>query len=774
MIARLASALMVLAGVAFATPASAHAVLLETSPATGAVLDTVPESLRITFNEPVNPTVLRLIDATGTATEIEDFARDGASIVIATPPVAEGTNVLSWRVVSADGHPIGGSVVFSIGTVTQAEIAAEEGDPLLRPLIWLTRVVLYLSLFIGVGGAFFAAWVVAPAQLPAGARRIVRTSIVAGLVAAPLAFAFQGADLLGEGPGALFWADAWAVAAESTYAATLIGAVVAFILALVSLPAGARSRWFALAAFIGVGVALSLSGHASRAPPQALSWLVVLLHTLGVAYWVGALTPLVFLLRDASRASLVPLQRFSASAPHALAPLIVAGALLIFIQVEAVSDLWTTDYGRVLAAKLAAVAALFVVAIVNRYSLTPLVTAMPREGGRALRRSIIVELVLVVLVFGIVAGWRFTPPPRTLDEVAPAAAAAPTPAPAPIVVPPAIARLEGNGIAADLTVTPGTAGEVVARLTQPSLDGVPIDPMEITLAFGNADLGVEPIEVDAARADSGTWATPPVTIPLPGTWTVELTVLVSDFDRRIVEGTIVIPDAANAAATQPTALADDGHGHEHTALPGINVNDAAQVYAVEGADAPSIAMAVRQADAGSFLLSFTLANFRFATPEDGTEAVPGVGHAHLFLNGQYVAEFLDTEYLLPLEPGVYDIFANLNALDHRAFMSGGRLVADRVALRVGAPVADDRVVHDVPIAIVDDPPTIRVRLGETVELRLMADEPQVVHLHGFDIETEVAPHSPVTVLFNADLAGRFVAEAHDVNESPVFFLEVLP
>src|SRR5690606_33633681 len=106
----------------------------------------------------------------------------------------------------------------------------------------------------------------------------------------------------------------------------------------------------------------------------------------------------------------------------------------------------------------------------------------------------------------------------------------------------------GNGIAADLTVSPGAAGEVMAVIALQGLDGAVIEPIEIGLAFANPDLGVEPFEIVAGRSADGAWATPSFTLPLPGTWTVEVTVLVSDFDRRIISGAIAIPDAATAAA----------------------------------------------------------------------------------------------------------------------------------------------------------------------------------------------------------------------------------
>src|SRR4029077_17557979 len=72
--------------------------------------------------------------------------------------------VLSWRVISSDGHPVGGSLLFSIGAPTpqpaaEADRGAERG---VLPPGGAAKVVLYAALFVGIGGAFFSAWIADP------------------------------------------------------------------------------------------------------------------------------------------------------------------------------------------------------------------------------------------------------------------------------------------------------------------------------------------------------------------------------------------------------------------------------------------------------------------------------------------------------------------------------------------------------------------------------------------------------------------------------------
>ena len=94
--------------------------------------------------------------------------------MIALPDdLPQGTQVVSYRVVSQDGHPVAGSLVFSIGAVTGAAPPAPAITPvvMLPVLIWLSRIGVYLGLFVGVGGVFFAAWIGWGAERRAGDHR---------------------------------------------------------------------------------------------------------------------------------------------------------------------------------------------------------------------------------------------------------------------------------------------------------------------------------------------------------------------------------------------------------------------------------------------------------------------------------------------------------------------------------------------------------------------------------------------------------------------------
>ncbi|VTU19651.1 hypothetical protein [Variovorax sp. RA8] len=73
--------------------------------------------------------------------------------------------------------------------------------------------------------------------------------------------------------------------------------------------------------------------------------------------------------------------------------------------------------------------------------------------------------------------------------------------------------------------------------------------------------------------------------------------------------------------------------------------------------------------------------------------------------------------------------------------------------------------------------TLKVQQGDQVQVRLSSDKPMVLHLHGYDIDTKVAPPAQALMTFKANLAGRFPVHEHREgagNHRAVLFIEVRP
>jgi copper transport protein len=503
--------------------ASAHAALISSEPADGTVVAAPPPVLRLTFSEPVAPLVLRLFRPDGSAVDLTDFQTRDAAVEIGLPDLPDGTSMLSWRVVSIDGHPVGGSVSFSIGAPSAERPldAASDTSGAVRAAIWFVRTVLYFGLLFGAGGAFFLAWM-APGSR-AGAR-FIRATLLAGLAAAPLALGLQGVDALGVELGGLLDGRTWAAGFGTSYANTVLAAVLALASGLLASgrSAGPLQKVAGAAALLGTGLALALSGHASAAQPQWLTRPAVFAHGVAAAFWIGALVPMAAALRSPDGRALAAIKRFSRAIAVFLAALVAAGVVLGVIQVVDPRKLGGTDYGLVLLAKLAIVAVLLALAALNRWRFTVPALAGDAAAGRNLRRSIKVEIVLVAAILAAVALWRFTPPPRVL--IAEAAT-------------PASIHLHSAAAMADVSVMPGRMGPVAVAIYPMAADFSPMKAKEVTLVLSKADAGLEPLRRTAAEVD-GVWRIDDVQIPLAGVWQIRVDVLISDFEIVKLSGEI--------------------------------------------------------------------------------------------------------------------------------------------------------------------------------------------------------------------------------------------
>lgn len=520
----LLAAILLLAVLATPNQAFAHAALIKAEPADGAVLERAPTQFSLTFSEPVSPLVLTLVRPDGTPVALTSFRLSDQTVEIGNPQkLGPGTHVLSWRVISADGHPVGGSVLFSVGAPSAAPAVGEAVDIDLRSAIWTGKVLLYIGLFLGIGGAFALTWL---AQGQRSGQRFVIAAILCGLVAAPLSLGFQGLDALGAPLARLAQPVVWRTALGTSFGWTVLISLAALGLGLLSLVGSrAGARPLALAGLAGVGAALAASGHASAAEPQWLTRPMVFLHGAGIAFWAGALLPLGLALSSQSVEAGAFLRRFSRAIMPVVVVLAAAGVVLAIIQVQTPAALVNTAYGRLLLIKLALLVFLFTLAAVNRWRLTALAEAGATEVRRRLSRSISVEMLIVLLIFGVAAGWRFTPPPRALAI----AAAQPT-----------STHIHTMKAMADIDITPGHTGEVTASIVIMDGDFGPLDAKEVSLVLSKPDSGIEPIKRPATKPGDGTWRVDNLVIPIPGRWTARLDILVSDFEVIKIEAPIDI------------------------------------------------------------------------------------------------------------------------------------------------------------------------------------------------------------------------------------------
>jgi copper transport protein len=135
----------------------------------------------------------------------------------------------------------------------------------------------------------------------------------------------------------------------------------------------------------------------------------------------------------------------------------------------------------------------------------------------------------VLLVLGIVALWRFTPPPRVL------AAAARVEEPAEVAVrEPIRTHLHSSGIMADLEIVGEGPRTVVAVQLYPEDGDADVRSVRILLTPPVPD--AVPLDLDAALVGEA-WSAPIPSLTA-GRWVVVVEVRVGDFDLVKMKGAI--------------------------------------------------------------------------------------------------------------------------------------------------------------------------------------------------------------------------------------------
>jgi copper transport protein len=530
----------------------AHAVLLESVPANNAVLSAPPTEILLRFNEPVTPGRIEVLNSAGESVTADEkpTARD-TEIRMALPPgLTEGTYLLSYRVTSLDSHPVGGTIVFSIGRPSEGGIAALQSKVANRGSIWpllstVARLLLLVSL-VAAGGTLFHTLVAHDLwRLDHATRRRLVTLALLGLVAAVLGIGIEGAALKGTrlaNLNGLLSASLWRVGEQTSLGFSLTVAAGALLLLVLALERS-RSRLPLLAlpaSLIALG-SLVLTGHAMTAGPPWLTIPVLTIHVLVAAFWLGSLWPLWQALDQPAKDALALLRRFSAIAQPGVLLLVVAGATLAVLQLGRIGELFTTDYGLRLASKIAFVLALLILAALNRFWLTPALAASRGQAAHRLRVSIGLEIGLGMAILAATSSLGEVPPPRVLIVAAEAQAANAHGAMSGMemggMAMPAesgfsVVTFTVGGRGALIEVSPAAAGTNTITIHLFDTAQKPLAAEQVTIELSQPAAHVEPIDHQLAAESPGLyrWANAPM--PLAGEWRIQLLVLISDFEEN--------------------------------------------------------------------------------------------------------------------------------------------------------------------------------------------------------------------------------------------------
>lgn len=299
-------------------------------------------------------------------------------------------------------------------------VASPEGDPWRRPVLF-TRAVFVLMALGAIGGAMFVALLAPARPVRSFTAALTRWQAGIALLLVPALLALSGAQIKGGAPDVLWQLDTWRTAAFGATGQSL--SMAALGLAAVAWRTGGAdiggARWIVALGVAAVASSRAVTGHASAAWPVTLMAVLVSLHFVAAAFWVGSLLPLYRAAMPANvdqAAALV--ERFSRLAAYAVAALLLAGVAMAYIHVGSVAALTGTYYGRVLLGKTATVALLLLLATANKYWLGRRIAPGVANSGRPLRVAIAIEMFLMLNVIAATGSLTSTPTPAAALSVA--------------------------------------------------------------------------------------------------------------------------------------------------------------------------------------------------------------------------------------------------------------------------------------------------------------------------------------------------------------------
>ncbi|MEU2611339.1 copper resistance protein CopC [Micromonospora sp. NPDC007271] len=521
-----------------ATPASAHALLVSSSPTASAVVSSAPSEVVLTFSEGVRkvPGKIRVIAPDGSrADRGEPTFKDAVVTIPVDPAGPRGTYLVSYRVISADSHPVSGAFTYSVGAPSTPPTDSgtdNRANPVVENAVKVVKYLGYGGLLLLVGPALVLAalW---PRRLSRRGPARLAWSGLGLLVVATLAelwlqvpYTAGGGlfDVTGSGFGDVLGS------AYGTAHLVRLGLLAAAAFLLRPLFAGPVGRTDGIILAILGGAAVftwPLAGHAAASPAPAVSVLVDAVHLGSMAVWLGGLVMLAgFLLRRANERELdAILPIWSRWATLAVSALLLAGTVQALIEVATPKALVDTTYGQLLLGKIGLFALVIAVAAYSR-ALVRRRAAVGRPA--AMRRAVVAELAITAVVLGVTATLVQTTPART-----------------------AVASVAGSSAgyfsttltsplySLQVELDPAQRGNNSIHLYAYTPDNrpQPVKEWKATAALPSA--GIEPIDIPLLPLTDN-HAYGEISLPAAGQWQVRFTLRTSDIDQATVTATVPI------------------------------------------------------------------------------------------------------------------------------------------------------------------------------------------------------------------------------------------
>ena len=519
------------------TAASAHATLESSSPADGQSVLTSPSEIRITFSEAVTTIsgALSVLNADGKTVDVGNTEVVGGRTLVApiSETLSDGTYVATYRVLSADGHPVSGSILFGVGNgaLDRSAQPSSTGDRLWEIIGGISRFIMYLAALVAAGVAFFLAFIHDRAEDRWRIVPFVRIGSILALLSAIGIVMSQAALLTGKGAGAVTDSNVLRDVLNQNlgWSLALLMIGLAAVHLSTDIPKKVVSQSLALYGGLAVTVSFAVWGHATELSPTAISLAADAIHATAAALWLGGLVGLVMVLSvrtpETVRATAGIIGRFSRMAFWSVIALTLAGLTLTITGSGAsLNSILTTTWGQLVLAKIGLTLIVVLIAAWNRRTLVPSLTSPTENTGElavrwaTLLRTIRAEAVLLVAVVALTAIVVNVPPARTA-VVAKADRVDIT------------QRVDTGDV--QLSVDPSTVGPNTVAVRYTDGTGQPINVANsMSIEFSQPSAGLEPITRQVPASEPGVFVIQGNELSIPGTWTITIAVRTGDFTEQ--------------------------------------------------------------------------------------------------------------------------------------------------------------------------------------------------------------------------------------------------
>ena len=535
----------------------AHAILVSADPEPNGIVNAPPEEIWIRFSEPVEPAFseIAVFSQSGQRIDRGDLTpanEDNTTLIVTLPPLAEGTYLVSWRVLSSvDGHTTSGTFPFGVGVGELSGDVGAVSSSAQQPTLfsaggrWLTvtGVVLFLGMFTFYLFVWGPLWVdTEPSGSEIGLQQTVnRNGLKIGAV---------GLGLLGLGLLAIFvsqstqydllnsenarsWLGTRFGAMWFIRSGLTLGAVLYLIYLFRVVDDSNVAGWLwglGLAFATGLALTISLVSHsAALASDEALLALVVdLAHVLAASVWGGGLLQLglgLWLVRrqppeTRRRLNWQMVFNFSTLAAIAVGVLLLSGGYLAWQHVGSWTLLFGTAYGLTLLTKIGLALPVFGIAASNLLWIKPRLDAAldapDPETSRGLQkwfaRLAQIETFFVLLV--LIATGYLTDLQRGLD--------------APLLTnePGRVLFQErADDLEVRLGLEPALVGQNSFEITLKDQAGQPVESAEeVSLRFTFLGQSMGTATTEAIHLGGGRYQAEGGYVSLVGPWQVEVTI----------------------------------------------------------------------------------------------------------------------------------------------------------------------------------------------------------------------------------------------------------